>query len=287
MSIYDESNVTIWVVLPEGVELVAGSLEWQGSLTANHLQSYELSIRVIQEGDWRLRIGAFSTLSANNGYQDTETLHLISAFNSTSVVPGGEYRIIQPLDGMLRSTILAKNISVTLSPSPFGTGQVTIEGHFQFEAYEIKSTGPGNLVVNDVARAKVEVWDAEATGDRLLTVMTYDPQTKKYSATMPNIDSDGTGIDPFLKFYTTDEERVEVVDEADHVYVLRFDLFPIIGSDLTDGTHTANFTLPPVLNPQVGFTQALYIFDKTANDAYEFLQSKTPSWGGRNSLGTN
>ncbi len=100
MSIYDESNVTIWVVLPEGVELVSGSLEWQGSLTANHSQSHELSIRVTQEGDWRLRIGAFSTFSANNGYQDTETLHLIASEDTVRVVLGKSYRITQPPEGM-------------------------------------------------------------------------------------------------------------------------------------------------------------------------------------------
>ena len=278
MSIYDESNVTIWVVLPEGVELVSGSLEWQGSVTANHIQSHELSIRVIKEGDWRLRIGAFSTLSSNNGYQDTETLHLISAFNSAEVVPGGEYLIVQPPDGMPIPAIPQKDVIVTSSPQLRGTGQVTIEGQFRFEATEIKSTGSGNLVTNDVERAKVEVWDAEATGDRLLTVMTYDPQTKMYSATMPNIDPDGTGIDPFLKFYTTDEERVEIINGTNHVYVSDpIDLSPYIGGNLTDGTHTVSFTIP-----QVDFTQALYIFDKTANDAYEFLQNSAPSWGGEN-----
>lgn len=274
MSIYDESNVTIWVVLPEGVELVAGSLEWQGSLTANHIQSHELSIRVIQEGDWELRIGAFSTLSANNGYQDTETLHLISDFNSTNIVPGREYRITQPPDGMPGPTIPAKDISITSLSNP-GTGQVTIEGQFKFEATEIKSKGPGNLVTNDVERAKVEVWDAEATGDRRLRVMTYDPQTKKYSATMPNIDSDGTGIDPFLKFYTTDEERVEVVDQFGDPYFYDYDSYKETGLDLTDGVYPVSFTLN-----KSQFTQALYIFDKTSNDAYDFLQRKAPSWGG-------
>ncbi len=99
MSTEDEPDTTILIDLPEGVKLVAGDLTWKGSLVANQPQVHEVSICVLYEGDWRLRIETHSRLSENSSYQDAEFLHIQSTTESARVIPGSDYRITQPPGG--------------------------------------------------------------------------------------------------------------------------------------------------------------------------------------------
>jgi hypothetical protein len=59
----DEKDVTLIVTLPDGVKLMSGELEWNGSLIAGQPQSYEFALCVLYEGDWRLHISTYSTLT--------------------------------------------------------------------------------------------------------------------------------------------------------------------------------------------------------------------------------
>ena len=101
MSRRDEPDTTILIDLPPGVKLMKGDLTWKGSLTANQPQSYEVAICVLYEGDWRLNIETYSLIPPNSGYEDSETFHLITTANTVRVIPGGEYRITQPPEGMV------------------------------------------------------------------------------------------------------------------------------------------------------------------------------------------
>ena len=101
MSTKDEPDTSILIDLPPGVKLMKGELLWEGSLTANQPQTYEISFCVLYQGDWRLNIETYSLIPPNSGYEDSETLHLIATADTVRVVPGGEYRITQPPEGMV------------------------------------------------------------------------------------------------------------------------------------------------------------------------------------------
>ena len=104
MSIDDEKDVTIIVTLPDGVKLMSGELEWKGSLIANQPQAHELEVCVLYEGDWRLHISTYSTLTPTSSYGDSETLHLITSTDAVRIVLGMNYRITQPPGGMVIPT---------------------------------------------------------------------------------------------------------------------------------------------------------------------------------------
>ena len=99
-SLDDEKDVTIIVTLPNGVKLMSGKLEWKGSLIAGQPQSHEFALCALYEGDWRLHISTYSTLTPTSSYGDSETFHLITSEDTVRVVLGKNYRITQPPEGM-------------------------------------------------------------------------------------------------------------------------------------------------------------------------------------------
>ncbi len=112
----DGPDATILVELPERANLVAGELIWQGSLVANQPKTHELSICVLEEGEWQIWISAWSQLSETSSYSDYEILNIQSTVNSAQVIPGSEYRITQPPHGYRTPT----PVPVTVSPECSG-----------------------------------------------------------------------------------------------------------------------------------------------------------------------
>lgn len=106
VSTKDEPDTTIKIQLPEAVKLMDGDLIWRGSLKANQPQTHEVSVCVLYEGDWRISVTAYSRLSEDSTYGDTDSLHLVSTTTTGHAIPGSEYRYIQPPGGVPPSTPL-------------------------------------------------------------------------------------------------------------------------------------------------------------------------------------
>jgi len=51
----DAPNTTIKIFLPEGIELVEGNLVWNGDLKRDEKIEHKISIKVVKEGEWRIR----------------------------------------------------------------------------------------------------------------------------------------------------------------------------------------------------------------------------------------
>lgn len=100
MSRRDEPNTTILIDLPPGVKLMKGDLTWEGSLTADQSQSYEVAICVLYEGDWNVWIYAGSERNDGPSPDDGETLHIITTADSARAVRNKDYRITIPPEGM-------------------------------------------------------------------------------------------------------------------------------------------------------------------------------------------
>jgi hypothetical protein len=106
MSIDDEKDVTIIVTLPDGVKLMSGELEWEGSLIASQPQTHEFELCVLYEGNWSLYISTYSTIPPTDSYGDAEMLHLITNGNTVKVIPGKKYHVTQPSEKMVLPTPL-------------------------------------------------------------------------------------------------------------------------------------------------------------------------------------
>ncbi len=284
----DEKDVSIDVLLPEEIRLAAGELSWHGSLSANQPQIHEISIIVLQEGDWRIYLGVSSQLSETSSIGDGDTLNITSMIDSAKVVPSAEYRITESKysdiwpyrdghGGHIPDIFhLVPGGEETLATA----GMVTIEGTLTYDALEADCFNVATCltpILNEpLGGAIVELWD-QFPGPTLLATGLSD-DTGFYSITVLNEDPDGsgTGIDPVLLIYPEDG-RIHVVDSLDFPY---YELTPNIGQDVADGVIPFDHHII-----QSDISQAMYIFEKL-HMAYEFLQDEV-AWNNNDSVEVN
>jgi hypothetical protein len=58
----DAPDTSVQITLPEGLELVQGSLRWQGTIPANETRELQVSVRPVRTGPWTILAGAQSHL---------------------------------------------------------------------------------------------------------------------------------------------------------------------------------------------------------------------------------
>jgi hypothetical protein len=91
----DEDDVTLQIVPPDAVRLIAGALSWHGSLRAGEPVQHSVSLCVLYPGDWRIYVGAYSLVSDETKYADSDTIHFISTSEAGQAVPGYAYSFSQ------------------------------------------------------------------------------------------------------------------------------------------------------------------------------------------------
>jgi hypothetical protein len=97
----DAADVTIAALLPDEINLVAGDLEWHGSVKANQPQTHEMSICVLRPGEnWQIYVGVSSQLSETGSIGDSEILNVKSTTDSASVILGKDYRVSGPANAL-------------------------------------------------------------------------------------------------------------------------------------------------------------------------------------------
>jgi hypothetical protein len=79
-------NTKLQAALPEGVELVSGSPNWQGDIPAGGKVTVDLVIRVKMPGEWKLMARASASLSETTGYGIEKSLYVTSTTTSAEVV---------------------------------------------------------------------------------------------------------------------------------------------------------------------------------------------------------
>ena len=81
-------KTVLTVTLPSGVELVSGSLSWQGAVAANQLIGIDMTIRITAEGEWPVYAYAYYQFSPDSkaGFGASKTIYLLSKSNSAEVV---------------------------------------------------------------------------------------------------------------------------------------------------------------------------------------------------------
>ena len=101
VSTKDEPVMNVRVYPPEGVKLVGGDLEWNGSLAPDIPVQLSWDICVLYSGDWRVTVIANSFHSEGVVYTDVETVHIHSELDSAQFVMGRWYRPTQRPDRLL------------------------------------------------------------------------------------------------------------------------------------------------------------------------------------------
>lgn len=290
-STISSSEADLLIELPDGIQLIAGSLSWHGSLSANQPYTHEISLMVLDDGDWHIAIGANLPTSPVTYIGDMYYFYIVSSISSAQVLSEAEFitqnRIVWP-GYENHIPLLPPDNEQSLMPGTPGT--ITIHGDLSYSAVErdCRPTESCSITVsNQLGRSVVELWDITVfpTGGywTLLGTVRAD-DNGFYSITVPNVDPDGSrGIDPALRIYADDAERVHVVDTSDYRY---FTVAPggetPIGTNMPDGVFRYDHHIPATSR----VAQALYIFDKLANQGYGFLESEV-AWGNSDKLEVN
>jgi hypothetical protein len=133
--------------------------------------------------------------------------------------------------------------------------------------------------LSPLRRARVELWDLDANNvARKVSNAVYTDGNGFYSLSATNSDIDGTGIDPVLRVYSTDDSRVQVIASSGVPYAFQTYRY---GTDLPDSSYIFDYSAN---TPFVSPLEPYFIFDLVANTAYDFLKNNTP-WNNPGQVG--
>jgi hypothetical protein len=75
-SIFDAPETTVKIILPPNVKLITGSLERTIDLHANTPESFEVTIKFTQPGDFKITASAHKVIDKDNSWGDMDVLYL-------------------------------------------------------------------------------------------------------------------------------------------------------------------------------------------------------------------
>ena len=270
----DAPDTTVQIVLPEGFELVRGSLTWQGDIPKDDTVGIEVTVRAVRAGEWAIVGEAVSeaaggvvfgraaslyvtlTATASTVSEEPTVPTVVSVESVSELIPGGP--ALGPTGG----------IGESRKPRPYragakgsGTevplGTIAVYGYWY---YRDKSD-----VDHPLQNARVEIWDDDDTvgdDDLLDTVRTNG--SGWYSATVLNDEAGGQDI--FVKIWSTDDHSVRVEDFSGGKY---YSQTPV-ADDVPDGSHNVGSYYITDANNRM----AWFIYDKIANDAWHYLSGQ-------------
>jgi hypothetical protein len=271
----DEADVRLWVELPDDVNVVYGDTFWQGSLAANTPHSHGLSLMVSTGGIWPVTLHTEAWSSRGFRYSDTETVRLRATSQGVTLVRESDFVVRQSVEAGHEPEFSLPDVRAGAPEAALEEGQILVRGTVIYGAEEYDGPGGTAPVANTLERAVLKLWDRESGRGRLLAETQAGPAGKYEFPPVSNRDRDGSGIDPYIEIYATDSTapgrgRVRVVDDLDLVYRYKHHR----PDDQADGVLDWAAIVPNTYE----WRQAFYIFDKTANTAYNYLQDVV-AWG--------
>jgi hypothetical protein len=148
-----------------------------------------------------------------------------------------------------------------------GAGQIAVYGHMYYR--------DKNGVDQPYKNARVEIWDDDAVTDSKLAT-TYTDDTGYYESNpISNADPGGGGLDVYVKVYTTDDYSVSVTDLNSILYSANSSTH----TDVSDGY----VDMGSIVVTDANTRMSCYIYDKIANDAFNFLYN-TVGWSNHYNL---
>lgn len=259
--------------------LPGSGTSWEGSLLANQPQMISFPIKVLSNGSWPIEISAVTNWSNVNRYFIFETIHLQSSHDSGQLIRAKDFAYSQPVASEYFPEFLSLSSNndlqqpVIATPS---TGQVQIEGHLKYDArVDEDSQFPiPTIFSQSLGRVVVKLYDRQSNGDVEVGQTISDAGGHYVFSPVSN----RSGIDLYLVIYATDNERVKVVDASDNTYRHG----PVdVGQNLSDGITVKDYTIPVTFGGDPNASQPYFIFDLTANKAYNWMETETGgTWSG-------
>jgi len=238
-SILNAPATSLQVQVSNGVELIGGNLNWTGDIKAGQTVNIDLTIRVTKPGEHTVFAHAFTRTSSEGGFGASKQLYINSTTTSADVVEDTSRP--QPIFPSLMVDSSSPTLAVKSQAGSLQSigGIITLSGFIRFSAKILgpRLGDPNNYdvvtQVQPLRRSRVEVWDLDASNTaRKISGSIYTDSNGHYSVSVQNNDLDGTGLDPVLRVYSTDDSRAQVVGTSGVVYAVQT---PRIGTDLLDG----------------------------------------------------
>ncbi|MEW6402838.1 MAG: hypothetical protein AB1649_13630 [Chloroflexota bacterium] len=276
----DMPQTKLELSLPPSVELVAGQSEYLLDVAKDEPSVVEVAIRVTTAGEWP--IDAYATWPADPksvGFFGGSKRLYISSTQITAKVSGESDLPPSIIPVMQFDSLNAPVVMTRLSPageSPLSVGgTITFTGYLSFTSINVQPApdDPANYItttrIQPLRRNLIEVWDVDPGNvyRKVSAAPVYVDTNGRYSISVTNLDTDGTGLDPYLVIYSTDNLRANIANASGATYAFGT---AQIGSDLADGIYNFSYSLSSAVD-----SSPLSMFDLVANTAYDFLAANT------------
>jgi len=259
---------------------------WDGSIEANIPLSLSFSGTILQEGEWVIApyfsastgsttFGAGETLTilrTGNGIEwlqakGDKTNHQGPQLNWPEDIPFPE--MISPQKLLMSTNEQNALIANDETAHFFGTISYEARDQFAIDYHE-----------KPLPYVRVEVWDIDEDGIRLLTpTRTYADGNGDYSIQVPVLDTDGTGIDPIILIYATDDTYVDVQTTSGSTWFY-IGFYPT--ADISAGDHPFDISISSAfdLEPFFAFDMIRLVGQKNlANQVdWEITEKLTVRW---------
>jgi len=110
-SIYDAKNTTVRIQLPEGSELVNGSLAVKLDLMADRPDYLNATVKFTRSGDFTIKATAYHMVDAENSWGDLKALYLTIGQNRSMFTPGPSYWSYAVQSEPGNATVIPTNIT--------------------------------------------------------------------------------------------------------------------------------------------------------------------------------
>ena len=213
----DAPNTLIEIEIPsDGFELISGNTQFHEDLSPGSTTLYQLEVIPTALGQYKI---AASAVSGESDYifGKREELYVnigeeFSELSKSSFIP-------EKADNRSGATKIANFSAPPIHVPP---DQKPEEGQ---EIFYLAAPGKGQIAVRGswvykdkagvdrpLRDARVEIWDADSSGDTLLDTTFTDNSGYYISDNISNSDEEGGGQDIYVKVYSTDNRSVRVTD---------------------------------------------------------------------------
>jgi len=265
----DAPNTSIKFAIPgEGFVSLSGNTEITDSLSKGEAKIYQVDVLPVSLGQYKITASAVST---NGTYVFGKTLELYvildeqgTKVSQTNIFDGettttSESKKISDISQQLIHIPLSGKSNQEQNPFEFiapGPGQIAVRGFWYY-----RDKNGVDRVLRD---ARIEIWDLDTFSSDDLLYTTYTNNSGYYeSGNISNTGDEAGGQDIYVKVYSTDNFSVSVTDLSGNLY---FSQTPTISNVLDGYVDAGSYSVTDVNNKM-----AYYIYDKIANDAYDYL----------------
>jgi hypothetical protein len=265
----DAYNTKIKLILPNEIELISDSGEWVEDIFEGEDKKYQFAVVPRSEGIWKIRadvvsyqdgftFGRSAEIFLKVGKSNSDILTLQEVIPATSQCAAFlESEFSEPPPPSMRSPELKKGNQPNINYDTLvGPGEIVVSGYWKYQ--------DKNGISRAYRDARVEIWDSDLFGDDLLVTVYTDNSGYYETPAISNSDGEGGGQEIYVKVFSTDDFSVIVTNfSSSNAYWAQTSAL----SNVPDGYVDVGTWVISDQNNR----QACYIYDKIANEAFDYL----------------